>query len=400
MRLFEAPSTLLAFVTVLLSSTHTTNAGPLSRLTELVQELSHENEALSLQNSTLELKKRQGSCASGSFACGYYGQVCCVTGSQTCGTNAQDQAICVDVAGGGGGGVATAAAGGGSGNWQLYTTIWTTTGAVTMTSIYSSFIPAVATGASSSGDCKPNWANNESPCGKQCCSSGMYCFDWNSGQCKPAGNGGFTTTAVIAGQPPTRPTTINGVLTTMTMTPTTTVPYGTPIATGQNGTLVEANGGGGGGLSGGAIAGIVIGVIAGIILLVLICLCCCLKAGFDGILALLGIGKKKKRRVVEETYIDEHRRYGSAAGSGRRWYGSAAGGRPGRPPPPPKEKKGFGGLGALGLGLGGLAVALGLKRRHDRKHDEKSDISSSYYSDYYSYDSSKFLTPAAQVNRD
>ena len=398
MRLFEAPSTLVAVVTLLLSSARTANAGPLSRLSELVQgefeKLSHDNDALSLQNSTsLELKKRQG-CSSGSFACGYYGQVCCVTGSQTCGTNAQDQAICVDVAGGGGGTAATAAAGGGSGNWQLYTSIWTTTGAITMTSIYSSFIPAVATGTSNSGDCVPNWANNESPCGKKCCSSGNYCFNWDAGVCKPAGNGGFTTTAVIAGQPPSRPTTINGVLTTMTMTPTTTVPYGTPIATGQNGTLVEANGGGGGGLSGGAIAGIVIGVIAGIILLILICLCCCLKAGFDGILALLGIGKKKnKRHVVEETYIDEHRRYGSAAGSGRRWYGSAAGARPGRPPPPPKEKKGgLGGLGAVGLGLGGLAVALGLKRRHDRKHDEKSDVSSSYYDSYYSYDSSKFTS--------
>jgi hypothetical protein len=178
------------------------------------------------------------------------------------------------------------------------------------------------------------------------------------------------------------------------MTPTTTVPFGTPIATGQNGTLVPAEESGGGGLSGGAIAGIVIGVIAGIILLILICLCCCAKAGLDAILAIFGIGKKNKKKThVEETYISEHHhgRYGSAAGSGRHWYGSAAGGRPGRPPPPPKEKKsGLGGLGAMGLGLGGLAIALGLKRRHDRKHDEKSDVSSDYYgSSYYSYGSSK-----------
>jgi hypothetical protein len=50
-------------------------------------------------------------------------------------------------------------------------------------------------------------------------------------------------------------------------------------------------------------------------------------------------------------------------------------------------------LGAVGLGLGGLAIALGLKRKHDRKHDNKSDISSSYYDSYYSYDSSKSSLP-------
>jgi hypothetical protein len=391
MRLLEAPSTLLSIVAILLANSRPVTAGPFSRLNDLVpqevEKLSHDDDALSLQNSTLELTRR-GSCASGSFACGYYGQVCCVSGSQTCATNAQDQAYCADVSGGTGSVTTTAA--GGSGSWQTYTSIWTTTGAITMTSIYSTYIPATVTGVAS-GNCVPNYANNESGCGPICCSSGQYCIDEYSGICKPAGNGGFTTTGVAGttNSPPTRATTSNGVVITLTMTPTTTLAYGTPIPTGQNGTLVASHSGGGG-LSGGAIAGIVIGVIAGIILLILICLCCCLKAGFDGLLALLGIGKKKdkRRRVVEETFIDEHRRYGSAAGSSRRWYG--AGGRPGRPPPPPKEKKsGIGNLGAIGLGLGGLAVALGLKRRHDRKHDEKSDVSSSYYDSYYYSSSSK-----------
>lgn len=412
MRLFEAPSTLLSLVTLLLSTTQTAHAGPFSRLTELVEQLSHdiEDAAISLQNSTLdelELKKRQTAavCSSSQFSCGYYKQLCCATGSQTCGTNAADEAICVNVAGGGGGVVAGGGGGGGNGVWQLYTTIWTTTGAVTMTSVYSSLIPAQVTGAAT-GDCVPNWANGQSQCGVNCCESGMYCFDIASGVCKPAGGTGFTTTGIGgAGSggggggggivlPPTRPTTISGVLTTVTMTPTTTVAYSTPIATGQNGTITPVEANAGGGLSGGAIAGIVIGVIAGIILLILLLLCCCLKAGFDGILALFGIGKKKeKRRVVEETYVDRYSRYGSQAGSGgRRWYGAAgasAGGRPGRPPPPKEKKAKFGGLGAVGLGLGGLAIALGLKRKHDRKHDEKSDVSSSYYDSYYSYGSSK-----------
>jgi hypothetical protein len=390
MKLLEAPATLLFFVAILLTASGPALAGPFSRLDDLVrqevEQLSHDE--LSLQNSTLQ-RRGDSNCASGSFACGFYGQVCCVSGSQTCGTNAQDQAYCADVAGSGQVPAVTSA----SGQWQTYTSVWTTSGAITMTALYSTFVPATVTGVVS-GNCVPNYANQESACGPICCASGQYCSDDTKGICKTAGNGGYTTTGVAGAtnSPPTRATTSNGVIITLTMTPTTTLPYGTPIPTGQNGTLIPSHSGGGG-LSGGAIAGIVIGVIAGIILLILICLCCCLKAGFDGILALLGIGKKKdrRRRVVEEEYIDSHRRYGSAAGSGgRRWYGSAAGGRPGRPPPPPKEKKsGLGGIGALGLGLGGLAVVLGLKRRHDRKHEEKSDVSSSYYDSYYYSGSSK-----------
>jgi hypothetical protein len=41
----------------------------------------------------------------------------------------------------------------------------------------------------------------------------------------------------------------------------------------------------------------------------------------------------------------------------------------------------------MGAALGGLALALGMKRKHDRKHDDKSTTisgSSAYYSDYTS----------------
>ncbi|KIW03255.1 uncharacterized protein PV09_05476 [Verruconis gallopava] len=380
MRFLETSPAITSFVALLLTSAYPTAAGPFSRVNEVVRQevesLSYDD-ALSLQNSTLELKRRQNAatCSSSQFNCGYYGQVCCESGTEVCGTNSAGEAVCVAASSGS----QTTAVAGSGGQWQVYTSIWTTTGAITMTSIYSSYIPAVT--SSSSGNCVPNWANDESACGKICCSSGQYCFDETNGICKPAGNGGYTTTGVT-NSPPTRATTSNGVIITLTMTPTTTVPFSTPIATGQNATIVSSSASNGG-LSGGAIAGIVIGVLAGVALLILLCLCCCLKAGFDGILALFGLGKKKdrRRRVVEEEYVDVHRRYGSQAGSGRRWYGSAASGRPSRPPPP--KKSGIANLATIGLSLGGLAAALGLRRELRRRQEEKSDISSSYYDSYY-----------------
>jgi hypothetical protein len=50
-----------------------------------------------------------------------------------------------------------------------------------------------------------------------------------------------------------------------------------------------------------------------------------------------------------------------------------------------KKSSGFGGLGAVGAGLIGLAVILGLKRKSDKKpsHAAVSDYSSTYYTDSY-----------------
>jgi hypothetical protein len=180
-----------------------------------------------------------------------------------------------------------------------------------------------------------------------------------------------------------RPTASTLIVITATGTPTATVPFVAPIATGINGTLPEAQAQTGG-LSGGAIAGIVIGVIAGILFLLFLCFYCCAKSAISGIAGILGFGKKKKH-THEETYIEEHHHHSSsAAGGGRRWYGQA--GRPSRPPPP-KKGGGFGNALGIGAALGGLALALGMKRRADRRHDDKSTVisgSSAYYSDYTS----------------
>jgi hypothetical protein len=165
------------------------------------------------------------------------------------------------------------------------------------------------------------------------------------------------------------------------------VAFETPIPTGAAGGGLVATDQSSGGLSGGAIAGIVIGVILGILLLLALCLFCCARALFDTVAAIFGFGKKRKH-THEETYIEEHHHSGggaAAASGGGRWYGA---GRPARPSRVGSEKhsgakKGLG----LAAGLGGLALALGLKRKHDAKHDDKSTTVSgtSYmYSDYTS----------------
>lgn len=160
------------------------------------------------------------------------------------------------------------------------------------------------------------------------------------------------------------------------------MPFETPIPTGAAGSTLVPTEENNSGLSGGAIAGIVIGVILGVLLLLLLCLFCCARALFDTLLAIFGIGKKRKHSH-EETYIEEHHHGGGAAGG--RWYGA---GRPARPSRAGSEKhsgakKGLG----LAAGLGGLALALGLKRHQDHKVDDKSTTVSgtSYmYSDYTS----------------
>lgn len=345
MWVFHAPASVLGLVAFALLPAVTAKPYPV-----------HIEELRELHNAS-QIEKRQ--CAG--TVCGWYGQLCC-TGGQSCYTDGNGQAQC-----GNAGGQVT------NGGWVTYTTTWVETGLVTRTSVWSTFVGATAQ-ATPTATCD----GAKSPCGGVCCDSGYYCL--TSGQCALiGGNSSPGISGTLNPSAPLRPTSSTLIIVTATGSPTATVPFQTPIPTGVNGTPVEQNGGGGG-LSGGAIAGIVIGVILGIILLLLICLFCCARAAFDAIMAILGLGRKR-RHTHEETYIEEHH-HSSGGGGGRRWYG-----QPARPSRPKKSGGRFGNMLGVGAALGGLALALGLKRRHDRRHDDKSTTisgSSAYYSDYTS----------------
>ncbi|KAI9670688.1 MAG: hypothetical protein M1831_005908 [Alyxoria varia] len=315
------------------------------------------------QNSTLEKR-----CAN---PCGYFEQVCCGQG-QTCYTDDNNQAQC------GSGGQATAVAtpaSGGSGYWQYWTSFYVVTDTETKTQIYSSYVghlSAQATETAAAAKC--DWNQGESSCGNICCSQGEYCQV--HGQCSGAAS---------SYSAPLRPTSSGDSIVTQTSySTTTTVPFGTPIATGQSAGLTAAEASGGGGLSGGAIAGIVIGVIIAIIILLLLCLIFCFRAAWNGLLAFFGLGKTRRRRETVE-YESYHRSGRGGGGGGRTWYGAPRPRRTERTTTTTKKKSGGGPLVA---GFGGLATALGFKKRQeDRKRrirDEKSDYTSSYgtYSDY------------------
>lgn len=313
-------------------------------------------EPLEARNAS-QIEKR--ACGNGGTTCGYYGQLCCASGQQ-CITDANNQAQCSGGQVGGG--------------WQVFTTTYVQSGPITLTSVYSSYVGGAAT---TNAVCK----DSQVPCNSKCCDSGFYCQ--TNGQCALIAGG---STGGILPSAPLRPTSSGVVIVTYTGRPTATVPFQTPIPTGANGTPIPVEGGGGG-LSGGAIAGIVIGVILGILLLLLLCLFCCARALFDTIAAIFGFGKKRKH-THEETYIEEHHHSGGGGVMGGRWFGA----RPSRPSRVGSEKKSGAGKGlGMAAALGGLALALGLKRKHDKKHDDKSTTvsgSSYYYSDYTS--SSKF----------
>jgi hypothetical protein len=317
----------------------------------------------------------------GGQACGWNGQLCCAVGS-VCYTDSSNQAQCSTAAVGSG---ETAAAG----QWTYYTTTYVETDLQTITSTGSSYMGGGwAQPTASVATC--DYTTNQTPCGDICCKSTEYCY--KSGYCKPAANGDSSAyyssyystmyeTTNAAGVP-LRPTSSTLIIVTETGSPTTTVAFETPVATGAEVGLTESEGGSGG-LSGGAIAGIVIGVLAGLALLGFLCFCCCVRGLFAGFLALFGGSKKKNRR----TEVDEYERYshhgsgrhsGAAAG-GRTWYGAAA--RPSRPER--REDSTSKKLLGVGAGLAGLWAILGLKRRHDRNHNDEKYSEYSYSSDYY-----------------
>lgn len=361
MRLSQTPPTLISLLLVLLSQTDPVRAFPTPR--ELLEELGY---------GVLEERD---------LTCGSEGQYTC-TGAEACYTNAAQVAYCS---------VPNAAAvTEGSGGYAVYTTTYTETDLVLRTSTYTSSWYNAATSTqnwvpvSSAAIC--DTSQEETSCGAICCASYQTCA-W-AGSCAPRSTSTYASAAQTSTySAPLRPTSGTATTTTSTQSATTTAPFISP-ATASGSTLPIVSSSTSHGLSGGAIAGIVIGTIAGVILLLLICFCCIVKAGFDGLLALFGLGNRRNRRSRERVEVVEERysRHGSGTASRRDthtgWFG--AGGRPARVTDTRKKSSGFGGLGAVGAGLLGLAVILGLKRRHDRKEMvERGDISSSYYTDSY-----------------
>lgn len=321
--------------------------------------------------------------------CGFYSQLCCTSG-QTCVTNG-GQAVCSDSSSGSGSSGGSSGSGSGGGDWDYYTSTWVVqeTEAATMTSTWSSRrspAPTAAAGAgsnsgsgsgsnsgsgsgsgsgSSSGSGSCDSSVGETLCGGTCCGAAYVC---NGGQCL-AGSSSIWATATATSAPEGSSSGLAAA--SETGNPTTTQAFETPVST-DGSAMLGVKAPSDKGLSGGAIAGIVIGTIAGVALLLLICACMCCRGALNAFLACLGVGKRKRR--------DD--RYSHGGRPGRTWFGtrphagSHAGGG--------EKKSKWGGLAAIGLVLGALALCLGLKKHRD--HDEKSSYSypsSYYYSDYY-----------------
>ncbi|RDW89079.1 hypothetical protein BP6252_01111 [Coleophoma cylindrospora] len=309
--------------------------------------------------------------------CGSQNQYCCSSG-EACYTNAANVAYCSSA------GAAT--------GWAVYTTTYTETDLILRTSTYSSYWGAATTTSSyaSSATCTPDTSLGQTGCGAICCTNSQTCA--YLGQCQDTGSVVLTTsysyvasTTTATGSEAIRPT--SGTAATNTVSVTTTEPFGTPASATSTSTGLAVTQNSTGGLSGGAIAGIVVGVIAGVILLLLFCFCCVLKAGFDGLLALLGLGSNKRRRSETRVTEERYSRHGSGTASRRDAHGGWFGGsRPARVTETRKKSSGLGGLGMVGAGLLGLAAILGLKRKSDTRKEKTtvvSDISSSYYTDSY-----------------
>lgn len=317
--------------------------------------------------------------------CGADKQFCC-SAQEACYTLAGNIATCSTPPT-----AAVTQVGSGGSGFAVYTFTYTETDLIMRTTTSTSYynhVPAATPASQPPALCDTNMG--QSSCGSICCSREQQCKV--SGQCeiRPTSTfAGFVPVPVPTSQAsfsaPLRPTSSGVSTITNTVVPTTTAPFFAP-ATASGSTLptafpVE----GGGGLSPGAIAGIVIGVIAGLLLLLLLCFCCIVKAGFDGLLALFGMGKRKRRSTEKIETVEHYSRHGSQAGSrpggvGGGWFGGPARVDSSRK----KKSSGLGGIGAVGAGLAGLALALGLKRKSEKDaRPARSDISSSYYTDSY-----------------
>jgi hypothetical protein len=348
MRLSQTPPSLLSLLLVAISNIEQARAFPLGEF---------DFGALLLGRTT---------CVS---YCGADNQFCCTQG-QSCTTLSGNIATCMAPLG--------IAAATGQGGYAVYTTTYTETDLVLRTSTYTSNWAAassVQVAATSVQLCDTNLG--QSGCGTICCAANQSCAGTNSCTARGTSWVYVPTATPTSGSysAPLRPTSGGVSTATASVTPTTTQPF-IPPATASGSTLPIVSSSSNNGLSGGAIAGIVIGTIAGIILLLLICFCFIVKAGFDGVLAIFGLGKNRKRRDERVTVIEEERYSRHSTGAGSRpvhsgWFGGAS--RPSRVTEERKKKSGgFGGLGGVGAGLLGLAVILGLKRNHDKKEKQSA----------------------------
>lgn len=367
MQLLQTPPGLLSLLLIAISNTHPAQAWPVGEL------------------DFAALLQGRGTCAS---YCGADNQYCCTAG-QACTTNQQNVAACVAATN------VVVATGGGSGGIPIFTTTWTETDLITKTSTAYSY-PATTAQATSVAAPVPvaaicTTSLGQTSCGTICCAEGQVCAAANS--CSAyASTWTWSTTATSSGSSPQRPTSVGVSTATSTVSATTTQPF-IPPATATGGSIPITAHSSSNGLSPGAIAGIVIGVIAGIILLLLICFCCIARGLFHGVLAIFGLGPKKRRSTERIETVERYSRHGSGTASRRDthkgWFGMGGGrAKPASTRISEKKKSsGFGGIGAIGAGLIGLAVILGLKRKHDKKpersHHAVSDVSSTYYSGTY-----------------
>ncbi|KAJ5217331.1 hypothetical protein N7468_010339 [Penicillium chermesinum] len=290
--------------------------------------------------------------------CGWGNEYCCAA-NEAC-TTSDGKALCV--AGGGSGG----------GGWEYFTTTWTATETETTTivSVWSSSAPAITPAPTGSGTCQVTlgWT----VCGSSCCDKTQECID---GQCVDE-----SSSAAVTGEPTPgiRPTSSGASTVTQTSAPTTTEGFIAPVGT-DGADLIGAKAtSSGGGLSGGAIAGIVIGTIAGVILLLLLCACLCFKEALDGILAALGIGKRRRKETTTYEHYSHHSSGTRPRPQGRTWFGAR------QSDSEVSEKKSSGkGWAYVAIVLGALALCLGLRRRRE-EHDDGS-TSYTYPSSYYYY---------------
>ena len=365
MRLHEIPTSLLCVITLL---SHT--ARPVAAYAPLEESMPH------LEDRQLA----ERGCAN---PCGYYGQLCCLSG-EVCYTDSNNQAQCSQ--GSNGGVVTTTITAGGqttqAGQYSVITTTYLQTDLQTITTTYTSYYPAGPT------TIRCSYSSGETPCGSCCCKSGEMCAA--PGQCVNGASSAYYSSFMSTFQTsvqtvivPLRPTSQTTVQVTSTGVITTTVPYQTPVST-DGAILTGVQASTSSGLSGGAIAGIVIGIIIGLILLLLLCACLCFKSLWDGLRSIFGIRSPGRRR----TEVTEYERRSDRRHSG--WFGGAGPARGSRRSDVEvveKEKRGsrFGGFTGVAAGLGALALLLGLKRRRDRRREEDKNSMSydSNYSDEY-----------------